>query len=152
MIGAAEGVSAEECVFCAIIRGDLEASFVHQDERVVAFADIQPITPGHLLVVPRVHAVGLEDLAEEIGARVWMVAHRLARALRRSDLNCEGVNLFLADGEAALQDVFHVHLHVFPRFAEDRFRIDTDRQLRPRPELDRTAGLVRQAWASLFED
>ncbi|MFE6176189.1 HIT family protein [Streptomyces sp. NPDC056464] len=96
------------------------------EDAVAAFMDLQPVTPGHVLVVPKAHAVGLEDLDETLGCHMWAAAHRLARALRRSDLRCDGVNLFLADGEAAFQEVFHVHLHVFPRFAGDGFRVDAN--------------------------
>jgi diadenosine tetraphosphate (Ap4A) HIT family hydrolase len=136
-------VTISDCTFCAIAEGRAEASVVYEDEAVVGFMDLQPVTPGHLLVVPKAHAVGLEDLPVSLGARVWTVAHRLARALRRSDLRCEGVNLFLADGEAAFQEVFHVHLHVFPRFAGDGFRIDADWRIRERGELDGNAAAVR---------
>lgn len=73
------------------------------------------------------------------------VAHRLARALRRADLRCEGVNLFLADGEAAFQEIPHVHLHVFPRYAGDAFRIEADWRPRERDELDAAAASVRRA-------
>ncbi|MBP2048702.1 diadenosine tetraphosphate (Ap4A) HIT family hydrolase [Streptomyces griseochromogenes] len=77
------------------------------------------------------------------------MAHRLARALRRSNLRCEGVNLFLADGEAAFQEVFHVHLHVFPRFAGDGFRIHAEWRARERGELDESAGAVRAGLSAL---
>ncbi|NJQ02542.1 HIT family protein [Streptomyces zingiberis] len=141
-------MTVDECVFCAIARGQAEASTVYEDDAVVAFMDHRPVTPGHLLVIPKAHAVGLEDLEEGLGARVWRVAHRLARGLRRSSLRCEGINLFLADGEAAFQEVFHVHLHVFPRFAGDGFRIDADWRLRERAELDVNAGAVRAGLAA----
>ena len=134
---------ADDCTFCAIVRSGAEASVVHQDDEVITFMDLQPITPGHSLVVPRRHAVGLEDLPEAVGVHMWTQAHRLARGLRRSDLRCEGVNMFLADGEAAFQEVFHVHLHVFPRFVGDRFRIDADWRVRDRAELDAAAAAVR---------
>ncbi|WP_330240139.1 HIT family protein [Streptomyces sp. NBC_00525] len=137
------------CVFCGIVRGQAEGSLVHEDDSVVAFMDLQPVTPGHLLVVPRTHAVGLQDLEEEVGVRMWRVAHRLGRALRRSGLECDGVNLFLADGEAAFQEVFHVHLHVFPRFAGDGFRIDADWRERDRRELDEAAAAVRAGLRAL---
>jgi histidine triad (HIT) family protein len=137
----------EDCVFCAIVHGEAEASVVYEDDGIVAFMDLQPVTPGHLLVVPRVHAVGLEDLSEGDGVRMWTVAHRLAGALRRSGLRCEGINLFLADGEAAFQEIFHVHLHVFPRFTGDSFRIDADWRARDRSELDKVAAAVRDGWA-----
>ncbi|WP_371772969.1 HIT family protein [Streptomyces sp. NBC_01438] len=137
------------CVFCSIVRGRTEASVVHEDESVLAFMDLQPVNPGHLLVVPKLHAVGLEDVEPDVGVQVWKVAHRLGRAMRRSGLRCEGVNLFLADGEAAFQEVFHVHLHVIPRFVGDPFRIQADWQVHEREQLDRSAAAVRSGLAAL---
>ncbi|WP_405727448.1 HIT domain-containing protein [Streptomyces sp. NBC_01537] len=102
------------CVFCAVAQGQAEASIIFEDEWVIAFMDLQPVTPGHLLVIPKSHAEGLEDLQDDIGVQVWRMAHRLGRELRLSGLRCEGVNLFLADGKAAFQEVCHVHLHGFP--------------------------------------
>ena len=134
----------ESCVFCEIIAGRAESSLAYEDEHVIAFMDIRPLTPGHVLVVPRVHADCLEALDEELGARLFRVGHRLARALRRSGLPCEGVNLFLADGEAAFQEVFHVHLHVLPRTAGDGFRIKAAWRRPGRAELDLAAEKVRQ--------
>ncbi|GAA2266709.1 HIT family protein [Kitasatospora cystarginea] len=142
-------MGTDECVFCAIAQGEAEASLVYEDDTVLAFMDLQPVTPGHLLVVPRGHAIGLEDLDEEVGVKIWQVAHQLGRALRRSSLRCEGVNLFLADGEAAFQEVFHVHLHVFPRFAGDDFRLDAEWRVREREELDTTATAVRKGLSEL---
>jgi diadenosine tetraphosphate (Ap4A) HIT family hydrolase len=131
------------CIFCAIVAGQFPASFVYADETAMAFMDVNPVTPGHVLVVPRAHAIGLLDLDEETGAHLFRVAMRLRRGLR-----CEGVNLFLADGEAAFQEVFHVHLHVFPRFAGDAFKIDADwSNPPPRAELDEHAAAIRGALA-----
>lgn len=110
-----------DCIFCAIVRGQALASIVYRDDLCTAFLDIQPVNPEHLLVVPNDHAPYLADLPPITGGRLFQVAQQLAAALRRSGLHCEGVNLFLADGEAAMQEVFHVHLHVFPRFAGDGF-------------------------------
>jgi histidine triad (HIT) family protein len=128
--------------------GELEASVLHEDERTLAFLDIQPLTPGHLLVVPRQHATSLAELDPRDGAEIFRVAQRAGAALRQSVLRCEGVNFFLADGAAAGQDVFHVHLHVFARFAGDGFglRLPPDQTIRPRDELDATALALRQAW------
>lgn len=135
----------QECIFCAIVAGQVEASVVYQDETAVAFMDLNPVTPGHLLVVPRTHAVGLEDLDEVISAHIWSVGHRMARALRRSGLRCEGINVFLADGEVAFQEVFHFHLHVFPRHEGDGFAIDADWKERPRHLLDQEAQAIARA-------
>jgi histidine triad (HIT) family protein len=122
---------------------------VYEDEGVLAFLDLYPVNPGHTLIVPKLHAAGLVELDVELGARLWRVGHRLARALRRTDLRCEGVNLFLADGEAAFQEVFHAHLHVFPRYAGDAFRIDADWRERDRAELDVTAASLARALSDL---
>ena len=139
---------SSHCILCDIVAGRAEASFVYRDSRVCVFLDIQPINPGHLLVVPIEHAASLEELQEEDSIQLFEVGRQLASALRRSQLRCEGVNLFLADGEAAGQDVFHVHLHVFPRFAGDGFGFTFAPHYTKRPkraELDRVAGLVRTA-------
>jgi diadenosine tetraphosphate (Ap4A) HIT family hydrolase len=136
-------MSAEECVFCRVVDGTVESSRVYENDEVLAFMDIQPVTDGHLLVIPKRHASDLADLDEQLGMSMFRIAQRLAAALRRSGLPCEGVNLFLADGEAAFQEVFHVHLHVFPRTTGDGFRIDADWRERPRAELDDAAERIR---------
>lgn len=137
------------CTFCDIIAGRLESSLVYDDEHVVAFMDIMPVAPGHLLVVPRVHVDFLQTLDEELGSHLFQVAHHLAKGLYRSGVPCEGVNMFLADGQAAFQEIFHVHLHVFPRTKYDGFRIEADWRQRERAELDATAGQVRDGLRTL---
>jgi histidine triad (HIT) family protein len=111
---------ADDCVFCQIIRGEAEASFVHQDDAIVAFMDIQPITQGHLLVVPRDHFVFMKDVPDQIAMRAFRVA-RMLGVTSEATLGAGGVNLFVADGEVAFQDVPHFHIHVIPRYAQDGF-------------------------------
>jgi histidine triad (HIT) family protein len=137
-----------DCLFCGIVDGRIDATVVAQDERTLAFMDIRPITPGHLLVIPRRHGDRLAALDPEDGAQLFRVGQRAAAALYASSLRCEGVNLFLADGEAAGQEVFHVHLHVIPRFAGDGFglRFPPDYEVVGREELERSAAAVREAW------
>jgi diadenosine tetraphosphate (Ap4A) HIT family hydrolase len=136
---------ASRCLFCQIVDGMADASVVYEDEVLLAFCDLNPVNPGHLLVVPKHHSAGLADLDETDGARMFTLAHRLAGALRRTALKCEAVNLFLADGEAAGQEVFHVHLHVIPRFAGDPFRLIPGQRRATRALLDEVATLVRAA-------
>jgi histidine triad (HIT) family protein len=137
---------AEDCIFCDIIAGEAEASFAYQDDLVVAFLTIAPVTTGHLMVVPRDHMPQLVDLTDEVGARMFNVAVKLAQALRDSGLRCEGVNLFHADGAVAFQEVFHSHLHVIPRYEGDSFGITADWQRSPsRSELDTHASLISRA-------
>lgn len=138
----------EDCVFCKIVRGTAPASTVYADDLVMAFMDIQPVNEGHILIVPRVHAASLDELAVETGAQLFRVAMELSMAIRQSGVRCEGVNLSLADGEAAGQEVFHVHLHLIPRFRGDGFglRFPADYQMLPeRGRLDEVAADIRQA-------
>jgi histidine triad (HIT) family protein len=137
-----------DCLFCRMVAGEEPLSLVYEDELTFALMDIQPVTPGHLMVVPKRHAAELADLTEAESDALLRVARRAAAALRRTGLRCEGVNLFLADGEAAGQEVFHVHLHVLPRFAGDGFglRFPPDYVVRPRDELDQNAARIREAW------
>ena len=77
---------------------------------------------------------------------LFKVTMQMAKALRHSGLQCEGINLFFADGEAAFQDVFHVHMHVFPRFQGDPFKIHANWEIKPsRQELEEIAGRIRRA-------
>ena len=111
----------DKCPFCNILSGNLEGTIVYQDEICTAIMDIQPINPGHILVIPNQHIPDLSGLPPDIGKHIFAIGQKLASALRRSSVQCEGVNLFLADGKAAMQDVFHTHLHVIPRFEGDGF-------------------------------
>ena len=136
------------CIFCGLLRGESEASFIYRDDSCAAFMDIQPVNPGHMLVIPNRHAPFLADLKAEEGAQIFRVAQRLAAALRESGIRCEGVNFFLADGEAAMQEVFHVHLHVFPRYAGDGFGLrfpPTYAQKPERKELSMVAEKIKHA-------
>jgi len=139
----------DECVFCKIAKGIVPESVVYTDEKVLAFMDIQPVNPGHVLVIPKVHASGLSNLDEETGAHMFKVGMRVADAVKRSGVKCDGVNLLLSDGRAAFQEILHVHLHVIPRFEGDGLHIGFGRKYRLKPErneLDRIAAKIRDAF------
>lgn len=133
------------CLLCRIVAGTEEASVVYQDDRVLALCDLYPVNPGHLLVIPKRHAAGLVDLDEEDGRQVFSLGRRLATAIRRTDLRCEGISLFLADGAVAGQEVFHAHLHVIPHHAGDGFRLESGQPSAPaaRGGLDAVAATIR---------
>ena len=140
-----------DCIFCQIIAGKSPASLCYEDDLVIGLMDIAPVNSGHMMVIPKRHATYLADLDESTGRRMWTVAQRTAAALRESGVRCEGVNLFLADGEAAFQEVFHVHLHVFPRFPGDPFKLAIDLDAPPeRAELDDVAKRIGAAYARLW--
>lgn len=139
-------------IFTKIIQGKVPASFVYQDDKVSAFMDIQPINTGHVLVIPNQQVASLTDLDEATGAHLFRIGHRIAKALRQSTFKCEGVNLFLADGQAANQDVAHIHLHILPRFRGDSFKGllgQNECQLPTRAELERTAEAIKSILDSI---
>src|SRR4029453_1971511 len=139
--------ATHSCVFCDILEGRAPASVVYRDELVCVLVAIRPVNPGHLLVMPNVHAGYLADLPPATGGRLFEIGQRMAAALRQTELRCEGVNLFLADGEAAGQEAFHVHLRVVPRFAGDGFGLRYRPgygKLSTRSDLDEVAAAVRQ--------
>ena len=133
-----------ECVFCRIVEGRGEASVVATSDRAVAFLDLQPLTTGHVLVVPRAHAAHLADVDDADGAAVWSLARRVAAGLRAAGL-ADGVNLLLADGAVAWQTVWHVHVHVIPRRRGDGLRLLAAWTRPDRGRLDATAARVRAA-------
>ena len=135
----------DDCLFCRIVKGTVPSTPVFRDDAVYAFMDINPVHPGHTLVIPLVHAARLGDLDAATGGRLFQAAMRVARAIRRSGLPCDGVNLHLADGTAAGQEVGHVHLHVIPRTTDDGlgFRHPPGCPRRAAPdELVRAAALI----------
>ena len=138
---------SEQCVFCDIVRGTSPASWVYQDDSVVAFMDIQPITQGHMLVMPREHAVLITDINEAAAARSFKVARKLA-AVARHTLGASGINIIVMDGEAAYQDVPHFHLHVIPRYPNDGFGLTfppTYENKPARAQLDAIAAALHAA-------
>jgi histidine triad (HIT) family protein len=110
----------------------------------MAFMDIQPVNPGHLLVIPRAHSEYLSQVDPAAAARMFQVGQRFAQAVRVSGVRCEGVNLFLADGQAAGQEVMHVHLHVIPRFLGDGFGFRFGPHYRQRPERSELDAIARR--------
>lgn len=129
------------CIFCKIIAGEAAASIVYRDDHVLAFMDISPVVEGHVLVIPTHHTADLAGVTDDVGAGMFALGRRVAAALRASGLPCEGINLFLADGVAAGQTVFHSHLHVIPRVRGDGlgFRHGLGRGRMSRLELDELA-------------
>ena len=107
-----------ECIFCAIVTGDARSWPVYEDEHCMAFLDVNPLTRGHTLVIPRRHAADLLAMAEDEAEQVMLATHRVARLLD-ARLQPAGLNLVQANRAAALQTVFHMHMHVVPRYEGD---------------------------------
>jgi histidine triad (HIT) family protein len=111
-----------DCLFCKIIAGEIPSTRVYEDERTIAFMDINPATRGHLLVVPREHTKDLLTIDPDDLAAVARAAQKLGRTVSER-LDADGVNLLNSCGRAAWQTVFHFHMHVIPRYAGDPLRL-----------------------------
>ncbi|MCK4666086.1 HIT domain-containing protein [Candidatus Dependentiae bacterium] len=133
------------CIFCDIIEKKSPASIVYEDEIVLAFLDINPVTKGHLLVIPKKHFRIFTDLDETTASHLFEITLKLSKAIRESDLNCEGLNLFLAEEQIAMQKVFHAHIHLIPRYHNDGFGIKANFTMYPlRKELNTIASQIKK--------
>src|SRR5712691_1775190 len=139
------------CIFCKIVNGKAPASVVYEDRRIMALMTIAPANPGHVLVITKKHFPALASMEEKTGMHLFKITMRVANAVRKSGLRCDGINLFLADGEPQ-QEFLHLHMHVIPRFHGDNFRIPADHGSRPsRRELDKTADKVCRTYKKLWK-
>ncbi len=139
------------CIFCKIVSSKAPASVVYEDKKIMALMTIAPANPGHVLVITKKHFPALASMEEKMGMHLFKITMRVADAVRKSGLRCEGINLFLADGEPQ-QEILHLHMHVIPRFQGDNFRIPADRSSRPsREKLDQTADKIRRAYQRLWK-
>ncbi|MFQ5986778.1 MAG: HIT family protein [Thermoplasmata archaeon] len=108
----------DDCVFCQIVQGNEKAARVYEDDTYMAFMDIQPINPGHILVLPKVHRETVFEMTPEEAGALFAQAARLAMAVKEA-LQADGINIGQNNGRAAQQIVPHVHVHVIPRYADD---------------------------------
>lgn len=133
------------CIFCAIINGEAPAVKVFEDEKILVIMDRKPITIGHVLIMPKRHSEYLTEMNDETLGQMFKMAKKVGIALKSSKLGCKGLNYFLADGAEAGQDVFHVHLHVIPRYRKDGFYMHMPRNYEDETstkELEKTASKI----------
>ena len=133
---------ADDCIFCAIVAGDAPAQIVDSDERTVSFMDIAPFTRGHALVIPRTHAADLIEISDEDLEATMLAARRLTRKMAGT-LEPAGFNILNACGAAAWQTVFHLHLHVIPRYEDDPMKLPVIPRGGDMDEISRIAGRIR---------
>lgn len=128
--------AAESCIFCRIIRGEIPSTKVYENEHVLAFLDINPIAPGHTLVIPKAHCETLVDMPEQAGPHVIAALAKIGKAAMEA-AEADGFNCLQNNFAAAGQEVFHSHWHIIPRFEGDglkhwphKTRIDAESMLR----------------------
>jgi histidine triad (HIT) family protein len=109
---------SEDCIFCSIVAGDIPARVVYEDDETLAFLDANPLAPGHTLVIPRAHHERLTDLDDDTVSAVFQALYDLTGAVE-AGVDADGSNVAFNNGEAAGQEVPHVHGHIIPRFEND---------------------------------
>lgn len=138
----------DNCIFCKIIKGEIPANKIYEDDDCLAFLDIQPVNAGHVLIIPKIHEQYIYKIDDKITSKMFMVTNKINKAIRQSKIKCEGINYFLADGEAAFQEVSHAHIHCFPRYKDDGFKLQfSGRYYNHKPnreELERVAKEIRE--------
>ena len=135
-----------QCIFCRLVAGDIPAARVYEDELTVAFMDIGQVNPGHVLVATKRHAATLLDITPEEAAAVMQTAQRVAQAVRAT-FDPPGLTLLQANGREGDQTVFHFHLHVVPRHADDGIALTWPRKEPPADVLQGYAARLRAALA-----
>lgn len=110
------------CIFCKILRGDIPSETVYEDESFKAILDVNPAARGHVIILPKNHAPNIYELPDEDASKIMIVAKKIATALKKT-YSCDGINILQNNGEAAGQTVFHLHVHVIPRFEGDAVNI-----------------------------
>ena len=129
-----------DCIFCKIVAGEIPSHKLDEDDKTLSFMDINPWTKGHSLVIPKAHSRNIYDADPDDLAAVHVAAQRLAQRMR-DRLNCEGINVVQSSEPAAMQTVFHTHVHVIPRYSDDGLRLPAHPQPAEHEEL---AGLAEE--------
>ena len=135
-----------DCIFCSIVAGASPASMIYEDDEVAAFLDLFPVNPGHTLVIPKRHVTDLLSCTGTLVGRLFERAHDLAPHIVRAT-NATGFNVWTANGADAGQEIFHLHLHILPRFVDDSFGLRFPKgypRESPRDELERMASTIRR--------
>ena len=136
--------SSGHCIFCDLIRGAGEVSICYEDSIAIAFLDVQPVNPGHVLVVPREHYEVLQDIPKDVGAHLYRVAAKLIPHVQTAS-GATDMNIVVNSGAAAGQSVMHYHIHLIPRRAADGFDVPLPfpgSQMPNRQQLDGMAARI----------
>ena len=134
----------DDCIFCRIVKGELPASKIHEDAHTMSFMNIMAAHPGHALVIVKPHAANIFELDDALAGSVFQATAKVARAVKAAT-GCDGVTLFQANEVAGGQTVFHFHIHVLPRFADDRLLPFWPATAPTREALDEMAARLRAA-------
>lgn len=133
----------ETCIFCKIVRKQAPSSIIYEDETVLGFLDIRPLNMGHTLVIPKDHYVDIFDIPENVLSQIYKVTKLVSFAVKKAT-NADGISIIQQNGKAAGQDIFHIHVHVVPRFEEQKLSPFSELREVERAKLDALAKKIKQ--------
>ena len=116
-------ITDENCIFCKIAAGEIPSNSIYEDEDFKVILDINPASKGHAVILPKNHAANIFELSDEDAEKIFKVAKKCSAAMMEV-LHCDGINILQNNGEAAGQTVFHLHVHLIPRYNEDGIQIN----------------------------
>ena len=132
----------ENCIFCKIIRKSVPATIIYENETVIAFLDIRPLNMGHTLVVPLKHYVDIFDIPKETLGQLHIASKQIAPAIKAAT-DADGISIIQQNGKAAGQDIFHLHVHVVPRFEGQKLPHFNELQIVEREKLNEIAEKIK---------
>lgn len=136
-------ITDSDCIFCKIAAGEIPSATIYEDEDFKVIMDINPASKGHAIIIPKNHAANLFELSEEDAGKIIPVAQKCAAAIQEAT-HCEGLNLLQNNGELAGQTVFHLHMHLIPRYKDDTIQIRWDNT--KSEDVDALAEQIRSAF------
>jgi histidine triad (HIT) family protein len=131
------------CIFCRIAQKQLPANLVYEDEKAMAFLDIRPLNEGHTLIIPKLHYENIFDIPQELIMHVHGVTKRVALAVKKAT-QADGISIMQQNGKAAGQEIFHLHVHVIPRRADQKLPKFSETSEISKEKLNQTAAKIRK--------
>jgi len=134
----------EYCVFCKIADKEADATVVYEDSNTLAFLDIHPLNPGHTLVIPKKHYANMLEMPSEEAGRVFASVSKVMKGVQKASA-ADGISIGQSNGRAASQEVFHMHVHIIPRFNHEMMSGFPNRKTMHRAELDEVGRKIKAA-------
>jgi histidine triad (HIT) family protein len=133
----------ETCIFCKIVRNQAPVSLLYEDETILVFLDIRPLNMGHTLVIPKDHYADIFDIPENVLSQMYKIVKMVSFAVKKAT-NADGISIIQQNGKAAGQDIFHIHVHVVPRFEGQKLPPFTELKEVERAKLDALTKKIKQ--------
>jgi histidine triad (HIT) family protein len=133
----------ESCIFCKIVANQAPASIIYEEETILVFLDIRPLNMGHTLVIPKDHYVDIFDIPENVLSKMYKVVKLVSSAVKKAT-NADGISIIQQNGKAAGQDIFHIHVHIVPRFEGQKLPPFTELKEVERAKLDALTKKIKQ--------